>query len=54
MEYKTLNNSIMMLIVGFGTWNVRHSEGEEIISQALEVGYRLIDSAKMYGNENIV
>ena len=43
-----------MPMIGFGTWNVRGRSGERTILTAIEVGYRLIDSAKMYGNEEIV
>ena len=43
-----------MPLIGFGTWNVRGTSGERTILTAIKVGYRLIDSAKMYGNEEIV
>lgn len=51
MEYITLNNGVKMPLVGFGTWNVRRAD---IISDALSVGYRLIDTARMYVNEELV
>jgi diketogulonate reductase-like aldo/keto reductase len=51
MEYFTLNNGVQMPIIGFGTWDVRGAEGERCILDALEVGYCLIDTVKMYGNE---
>ena len=54
MEYISLNNSINMPIIGFGTWDVRGKFGERIILNALECGYRLIDTAQMYKNEDIV
>lgn len=54
MRTITLNNGVEMPMIGFGTWNVRGSSGERAIMTTLEVGYRLIDSAKMYGNEEIV
>ena len=47
-----LNNGIKMPLLGFGTWKM--SEGEETVKAiryALEVGYRLIDTATLYGNE---
>ena len=50
----TLNNGVEMPLIGFGTWNVRGTSGERTILTAIKVGYRLIDSAKMYGNEEIV
>ena len=54
MEYLTLNNGVKMPLIGFGTWNVRGTEGKQAILQALELGYRLIDTAQMYQNEEIV
>lgn len=42
-------------IIGFGTWKLK--EGEETLSSvsaALDTGYRLIDTAKIYGNESSV
>lgn len=54
MEYLTLNNGVRMPLVGFGTWDVRGVEGKRAILTALEVGYRLIDTAQKYGNERIV
>lgn len=54
MEYLTLNNGIAMPMVGFGTWDVRDEKGKQSILDALEVGYRLIDTAEMYDNEDIV
>ncbi|MDB5160901.1 MAG: oxidoreductase [Candidatus Saccharibacteria bacterium] len=47
-----LNNGIEIPAIGFGTWQL--SEGEEVeqsVSIALKAGYRLIDTAKIYGNE---
>lgn len=54
MEYFTLNNGVKMPILGFGTWDVRGAESERSILDALEIGYRLIDTAQMYGNERVV
>lgn len=54
MEYKKLNNGIMLPLVGFGTWDVRGEAGKNTILKALQCGYRLIDTASMYQNENIV
>lgn len=39
---------------GFGTWNLTGNEGVEAVSEALRVGYRLIDTAMIYGNETEV
>ena len=54
MEYLTLNNGIEMPMVGFGTWDIRSEAGKKCILEALELGYRLIDTAQMYNNEDIV
>jgi diketogulonate reductase-like aldo/keto reductase len=40
-----------MPLVGFGTWQLRGESGYRAVRQALEVGYRHIDTATMYGNE---
>lgn len=53
-EYAVLNNGCRMPMVGFGTWDVRGQEGLRCISSAIEEGYRLFDTARMYGNEDIV
>jgi 2,5-diketo-D-gluconate reductase A len=37
--------------IGFGTWQATGRRGYEAIRYALEIGYRLIDTATMYGNE---
>lgn len=54
METLTLNNGVRMPLVGFGTWDVRGETGKQAILTALELGYRLIDTAQMYDNEEIV
>lgn len=54
MEYLTLNNGMQMPMIGFGTWDVRGEAGKNVILTALELGYRLIDTAQMYDNEKIV
>ena len=54
MEYLTLNNGVRMPMLGYGTWDVRGAAGRRCIREALEVGYRLLDTAQMYENEDIV
>lgn len=47
-----LNSQLLMPVIGFGVWQI--PDGEEVknaVSWALEAGYRLIDTAKIYGNE---
>lgn len=51
MEYKTLNNGVEMPVLGFGVYQTPPQETERCVSEALEVGYRLIDTAQSYGNE---
>ncbi|GAB4075098.1 aldo/keto reductase [Barrientosiimonas marina] len=51
MNYVTLNNGLEMPQLGFGVWQVPDEEAETSVAKALEVGYRSIDTAKVYGNE---
>lgn len=55
MEYVTLNNGIKMPMVGFGVFQIKdHDECVRVVLDAIEVGYRLIDTAQSYGNEEAV
>ncbi len=54
MEYITLNNGIRMPMLGYGVYQVSKEECERCVSDALEVGYRLIDTAQSYFNEEEV
>ena len=55
MEYVTLNNGLKMPIVGFGVFRVPDKkECEESVYQAIKAGYRLIDTAASYTNEDAV
>ncbi|MCB0976624.1 MAG: aldo/keto reductase [Acidimicrobiales bacterium] len=47
----TLNNGVQMPILGFGVYQVPPEDTEEAVSAALAVGYRQIDTAAGYGNE---
>lgn len=53
MEFVTLNNGVEMPMVGFGTdaANDALSYGE-VMDAAVQAGYRLFDTAAMYGNQN--
>ena len=54
MNDMTLNNNVRMPMIGFGTWDIRGEAGKQSILTALDLGYRLIDTAQMYENEYIV
>jgi diketogulonate reductase-like aldo/keto reductase len=47
----TLSSGTAMPLVGFGTWQLRGRATYEAVRVALDTGYRLIDTATMYGNE---
>ena len=38
-------------LLGFGTWQIEGSDATEAVRDALEIGYRQIDTARAYGNE---
>jgi 2,5-diketo-D-gluconate reductase A len=51
----TLNNGVKMPILGFGVFQVKDlDECERAVMDAIETGYRLIDTAQSYGNEEAV
>lgn len=55
METVTLANGIKMPILGYGVYQVNDlEECERVVSEAIEVGYRSIDTAQAYGNESAV
>ena len=55
MEYVTLRNGVKMPLEGFGVFQVPEAAVcERAVSEALEVGYRLIDTAAAYFNEEAV
>lgn len=49
--YTKLNNGVIMPLLGLGVYDMYKAEAEKAIQQALEIGYRLIDTATMYNNE---
>ena len=51
MEYKTLNNGLKMPMVGLGVYNISERETQRVVEEAIEVGYRSIDTAAYYDNE---
>lgn len=54
MEFTTLNNGVIMPMLGYGVYQVDNSECERCVLDALAVGYRSIDTAQAYGNEEAV
>ena len=54
MRAVTLAGDVAMPIVGFGTWQLRGASAYQAVRLALETGYRHIDTATMYGNEDEV
>ena len=51
MEYVTLNSGIRMPILGYGVYQVTPEECERCVLDAISVGYRSIDTAQAYANE---
>lgn len=47
----TLNDGNVIPQFGYGVWQVDPDVAEEVVTKALEIGYRHIDTAKIYGNE---
>ena len=54
MNTITLNNDVQMPVIGFGTFLMNGAVCEESILAALRCGYRMIDTAEAYGNEEAV
>jgi len=51
MKQARLNNGVMMPAIGFGVYQIPENETERCVSDALEIGYRMIDTAASYLNE---
>ena len=54
MEYVTLHNGVKMPKLGYGVFQVSNEECERCVLDAISVGYRSIDTAQSYGNEEAV
>ena len=54
MEYVLLNNNVKMPKLGYGVFQVSNEECERCVLDAISVGYRAIDTAQSYGNEEAV
>lgn len=51
MEYVTLNNNVKMPKLGYGVYQTPPEDTERCVGEAIEIGYRSIDTAQAYGNE---
>ena len=51
MEYVTLNNGIKMPKLGYGVYQTPPQDTKRCVLDAIDVGYRSIDTAQAYGNE---
>ena len=51
MEYVTLNNGVKMPMLGYGVYQTPPEDTERCVLDAIQVGYRSIDTAQAYGNE---
>ena len=54
MEYITLSNGVKMPQLGYGVYQISPEEAERCVSDALSVGYRMVDTAQAYANEECV
>ncbi len=54
MQTVILNNGIQMPILGFGVYQIPPDQTEQAVADALAAGYRLLDTAAAYGNEEAV
>ncbi|WP_406335706.1 aldo/keto reductase [Streptomyces sp. NBC_00203] len=54
MQTVTLNNGVKMPILGFGVFQIAPEQTEQAVTDALAAGYRLLDTAAAYGNEEAV
>ena len=54
MKDVRLNNGVMMPAIGFGVFQIPENETERVVTDAIETGYRLIDTAAAYFNEEQV
>lgn len=54
MEYRTLRNGVKIPVIGFGVFQIPAAQTKQAVLSALRAGYRLIDTARAYGNEREV
>jgi diketogulonate reductase-like aldo/keto reductase len=51
IPYLKLNNGVLMPILGLGTWDLKGERGTSSVKEAISLGYRHIDTAEFYRNE---
>ena len=54
MEYRTLRNGVKIPVIGFGVFQIPAAQTKQAALYTLRAGYRLIDTARAYGNEREV
>lgn len=54
MQHVTLDNGVRMPVLGFGVYQIPAEQTEQAVADALAAGYRLLDTAAAYGNEEAV
>lgn len=54
IEMVTLNNGVKMPVLGFGTLYLNDDLGVRCVAEAISLGYRVLDTATIYGNEEAV
>jgi 2,5-diketo-D-gluconate reductase A len=54
MQTVTLNNGVEMPLLGFGVFQIPEDDTEKVVTEAIATGYRLLDTAVSYGNEEAV
>ena len=50
-EYYTLSNGVQIPRLGLGTWFIEDANAAQVVRDAVELGYRHIDTAQAYENE---
>ena len=54
MEFTKLNNGVEMPLLGFGVYQIAPEDCERCVTDALKVGYRLIDTAAAYNLKKLL
>ena len=54
MLYGTLSNGVQIPLVGLGTYKIPNEEMRSVLQKAFECGYRKIDTARYYKNEEVI